>query len=243
MVAAGVEAGSIFLWDANRTRIAKRLTGHDDAISCLLFADNMPILVSGSRDGTVRVWHRDEGRQIYAFNAHGGGVQCVQFDGPQRLLTAGWDAMVKVWDLKTGVEIHRLDLPRVRRLPAPHPGWPPPVFSLNLVGRAADGPLVASWQNGGIAIQAISSGRVLRRIERVSASAQALFSGDGRRLAVLTGGNFELWDAATGLKRDVVSGQIPTFYEGAMTPDGNYLVMRGQDNRVYMTTISEVAAT
>jgi WD40 repeat protein len=241
MVAAGVEGGSIFLWAPGKTRIAKRLAGHADAISCLLFADNMPILASGSRDGSVRVWHREEGRQIYAFNAHPGGVQCLQFDGPQRLLSAGWDATVRVWDLKTGSEVHRLDLPRIKRLPSPHPGWPPPVFSLNLTG--PDGPLVASWQKGGIAIQAVSSGRVLRRIERVSASAQALFSGDGRRLALLTGGLFELWDAATGLKRDTVTGQIPVFYEGAMTPDGTYLVMRGQDNRVYMTTIAEVAST
>jgi len=56
----------LILWDARTGRQANTLHGHMDEISCVAFTPAGAIL-SGSTDGTVRVWHAD-GRCAAAFS-------------------------------------------------------------------------------------------------------------------------------------------------------------------------------
>ena len=71
--------------------------------------------MSGSNDGTVKLWHWDSARpglaqeplQSLAVRNYGYG-DCVAFTpNSERLVTAGGDA-VKVWDAKTGEKLHTL---------------------------------------------------------------------------------------------------------------------------------------
>ncbi len=57
-----------------------------------------PTFASASDDGTVKLWDVVEGKAVKTINAHGGGVMAVRFDHQGRLVTAGKDNRVKLWD-------------------------------------------------------------------------------------------------------------------------------------------------
>lgn len=47
---------SIILWDLSSGRKLKTMTGHTSSLTSLSFSSESTVLVSGSLDGTVRVW-------------------------------------------------------------------------------------------------------------------------------------------------------------------------------------------
>jgi WD40 repeat protein len=230
-VGASTPDGVMFVWEPAVSRVAKRLNGHTDTVTTMVFAEGAPVLVSGSLDGTVRVWHRKEQRQIYCLQAHAGGVKAVAFDGPQRLLSAGWDATVAVWDLASGKELHRLSLPLIQRLPAPARGYAPPIHSLRL--QSTNGPLVVTWHNHALVALEIMTGRQVWKVDGVSAADTALFSADARRMIVLAGRDAELWDAACSLRLDTIEppplGKPPAFLEAGFSQDGMCVALRSSD--------------
>jgi WD40 repeat protein len=60
-------------------------------------------IVSGSYDGTVRVWDVDSGRELACLSGHEGEVQSVAFDPRGRRIVSGsWDGTVRVWDVDSG---------------------------------------------------------------------------------------------------------------------------------------------
>lgn len=75
------------------------LSGHGDAVSVLAFA-RPDLIVSGSGDGTVRVWDLGVGRELRCLRGHGVGVSSVaaSADG-RRVLSGGADGAIHLWDL------------------------------------------------------------------------------------------------------------------------------------------------
>ena len=61
------------------------------------------IIVSGSEDGTIRIWSADTGKSLLILKDHEDEVECVCFspDGEQ-IASASEDHTVKIWNSKTG---------------------------------------------------------------------------------------------------------------------------------------------
>lgn len=59
------------LWDRASGRDALELFGHSSDVTSVVFVSNRPVLVSGSRDGSVRVWDLGSGRESAALIALG----------------------------------------------------------------------------------------------------------------------------------------------------------------------------
>ena len=79
-----------------------QLTGHEQAVTSLAtFADGSK-LVSGSADGSVRIWNVADGQQTGRLD-HGGPVAAVAVrpDG-LRIASGGQDNMVSLWDVESG---------------------------------------------------------------------------------------------------------------------------------------------
>ncbi|KAF2834865.1 WD40 repeat-like protein [Patellaria atrata CBS 101060] len=72
-IASGSEDGSIVLWDVSSKNVLQRLEagtedaplrGHTDVVLGVDTHPTEPMLVSGSRDGTVRIWKMEEGAEM-----------------------------------------------------------------------------------------------------------------------------------------------------------------------------------
>lgn len=77
---------------------AGRLRGHTDYISSMAFSPNGRMLVSSSRDGTIRLWNTESWTQAYSFVAPKNYVvNSAAFSPDGRLLAAGFSKRTTYW--------------------------------------------------------------------------------------------------------------------------------------------------
>jgi len=98
LIASGDRSGGLIVWEAETGRLYLDLAGHKGAVTKVAWRDDSNVLASAGEDGTVRLWDMEEGKTLRSINAHGSGVTDVAFDHQGRLLTAGNDKRVKLWD-------------------------------------------------------------------------------------------------------------------------------------------------
>ena len=76
--------------------------GHDDAIVSTAVSPDGKLILTASKDGTARVWHRN-GDLRRELEGHAGGIVTASFSpSGERVLTASWDGTARVWDLDGG---------------------------------------------------------------------------------------------------------------------------------------------
>jgi WD40 repeat protein len=90
--------GDIGIVDASSGRTLTTLVGHSDNVVDLAFSPDGMLLVTGSRDGTARVWDVKEGRLLRTFD-HPAPVLGVAFapDG-RTIATMDETGLIHVWD-------------------------------------------------------------------------------------------------------------------------------------------------
>jgi hypothetical protein len=113
-----------------------RLAGHSLGISSVAFAPDSQTIVTGSLDGSAKVWDADDGRELRTLSGHSSWILSVAYsqDGG-RILTGSQDRTVRVWDAQSGLQLLSL------------PGLAPARFSSD--GRhvaAALGTAVGLWE-------------------------------------------------------------------------------------------------
>lgn len=93
--------GSLRELDLPSLNERQRFEGHANGATSAAFHPGKPVLVSGGKDGEVRIWRAD-GTLLHHFPAHKGAVYSTTFDPSGRhLVSTGRDALVKVWDAGT----------------------------------------------------------------------------------------------------------------------------------------------
>src|SRR6185369_14275678 len=112
-IASGGADKQVLIWrfDAGKPELAlvKELTGHEGPVTAL---DNISSadaqIISGSEDGSVRLWNVETGKVIREIKL-GGPVAAlaVRRDG-KRFASAGADKVARLWDLNEGKEIAQL---------------------------------------------------------------------------------------------------------------------------------------
>ncbi|KAI9225034.1 WD40-repeat-containing domain protein [Blastocladiella britannica] len=75
------------------------LKEHRDSVYCIQFDRN--ILVSGSRDQSIKVWSMATKKPLQTMTGHTGSVLCLQYDAAT-LVTGSSDTSVMVWDMPSG---------------------------------------------------------------------------------------------------------------------------------------------
>ena len=96
-------------WQLQRPH--QQITGHDAPVSAVAAAElgSRPVVISGSGDGTVRVWDLATGAPVGGpFVGHGDWVRSVaaaELDGRPVVISGSGDGTVRVWDLATGAPV------------------------------------------------------------------------------------------------------------------------------------------
>ncbi len=97
-LASADRQGGLVVWEAESGREYQVLQGHTQAITGLSWRLDSKALATVSEDGNVSLWDPEAVAPLRTWAAHGGGALDVEFDRQGRLVTAGRDANVKLWD-------------------------------------------------------------------------------------------------------------------------------------------------
>ena len=98
LLATADRNGDVFVWEAETAREYQNLKGHTAAVNALSWRLDSNLLATTGEDGTIRLWEMEGGKQVKNWNAHGGGSAMVRFAHDGRLVSAGRDRVVKLWD-------------------------------------------------------------------------------------------------------------------------------------------------
>eukprot|EP00929_Paragymnodinium_shiwhaense_P045114 TRINITY_DN23091_c0_g1_i1.p1 TRINITY_DN23091_c0_g1~~TRINITY_DN23091_c0_g1_i1.p1 ORF type:complete len:444 (-),score=40.90 TRINITY_DN23091_c0_g1_i1:168-1460(-) len=98
---AGLDDGQLQLLDLNCTgRDRSFLAGHHAAVTCLDVDWARSRCLSGSRDGTLKLWDLESELCVETLHGHTGAVDCVTVDWSGcRAISGSADACLKLWDL------------------------------------------------------------------------------------------------------------------------------------------------
>jgi WD40 repeat protein len=113
---------ALLRWRVSRESSALQhtLMGHDGFVTSVATKRDSRAALSGSSDGTIRVWDLTSGRELHTLIGHEGFVSSVAVSADGTLAISGSsDGTVKVWDLASGVEFRTLRA---------HTGWVSSVF-------------------------------------------------------------------------------------------------------------------
>jgi len=203
--------------------------GHSGPVLSAAFSPDGRHVVTGSQDGTARVWHAGTGQQTLTLKGHAGGVSSAAFsrDG-RRIVTAGHDGTARVWDAGTGQQTLTLK---------GHSGG---------VSSAAFSPdgrhVVTGSQDGTARVWHAATGQQTLTLKRKlilkrpvhdvlsGGDSSAAFSPDGRRIVTNDHkGTVLIWDAETGQESLTLKGHPGIVWRVEFSPDGLHIVTAGRD--------------
>lgn len=77
-------------------------TGHSHIIPCLVISADSKILISGSRDKTIKMWELETGELIRTLKGHTDGVHTLALSPDGQIIASGSaDKTIKLWHLET----------------------------------------------------------------------------------------------------------------------------------------------
>jgi len=232
---------SLKIWGVDSFFAPEVINAHENNIYTIAYSSDGRRLATGSEDGTARVWDVATGRRLATLRGGGRNILRVAFvpnprptgSDPKResgskqdsfggdlLATTGADGLVRIWDLRTELELQRFagHTKQIHDLAFSPDG--------RLLATASDDQTVRLWDT--------LTGRLIRTMTGYSREVSAIaFSPDGRWLA--TGG----WEAPI-LIRNVETGEIVRSLVGhtaqiwsvQFSPDGRSLASAGQDAKI-----------
>ncbi|GMU84627.1 MAG: hypothetical protein AMXMBFR47_44960 [Planctomycetota bacterium] len=218
-------------WRYLSTRISPGLTliGHGRDVSSAAFSPDGRRIVTGSEDGTAKVWDAATGQELLTLAGHAGLVLSVAYspDGT-RIVTGGgpWGqgenpGDVKVWDAATG---------RLLRELRGH------LYCVWSVAFSPDGLRIVSgagdWGHGPAEIKvwdAVTGQELLGATGAAGSGYSVAFSPDGKRIV---SGDQAVRDAATGRELLSLYGHANFCRSVTFSPDGKRLAVGNLDGTV-----------
>jgi len=207
------------LWDLNVGQSVRAFVGHTSDVNSVAFSSDNRQIVSGSRDKTIRLWNTlADCKYVITDDAHSDWVSQVRFSPSAKqplIVSAGWDKLVKVWNLNNC---------KLRYNLAGHNG---PVHASTI---SPDGSLCASGGKDGTAmLWDVNDGKHLYSLDASSPINALTFSPKNYWLCAATDVSIKIWDLENKSVQDEIfpvtknKTGLPWIVSMTWSADGNML--------------------
>lgn len=99
-VASACEDNLVRIWDPDTCKIEATFAGHTGSVTCVTFSSDGSMVISGSEDESVRVFHVKTRDQLFRLQ-HDETVKSVAWNGSS-IVSGSRDEIVRVWNLHEG---------------------------------------------------------------------------------------------------------------------------------------------
>ncbi|GAB4366453.1 MAG: NB-ARC domain-containing protein [Elainellaceae cyanobacterium] len=240
-LASAGDDGTILLWEVQKILARRRYTnvalsrnlqsraidrprllkGHTSRVWSIAFTPNQPMLVSGSKDQTVRIWDLTTNHCIRTLKGHTNWVQAVALSPDSQLVASGHeDKQIRLWNTVTGDCVLELQ------------GHTRPVWSIAF--SPTSDILASCSEDQSIRLWNIKTGECQKVLqEHTSRIWSVAFSPNGQTIASGSSDQtIRLWNAHTGECIATLKGHTSRIWSVAFSPDGQTIASGSSDQTV-----------
>lgn len=98
LLATGDRNGGLAVWEAGSGQEFIQIRGPQLAVSEVSWRPDGNMLAVSSEDTQIRLFEMENGNQVKAWGAHGGGALSVRYHHDGRIASTGRDRVTKIWD-------------------------------------------------------------------------------------------------------------------------------------------------
>jgi WD40 repeat protein len=196
-------------------------TAHSDSLMSVSFSPNSQLIVTGSKDKTVKLW-TSEGRLLQTFVGHQGWVNSVSFSPDGRIIaSASDDGTVKLWNLQgrllKTIIAHNAYVLGVSFSPDGH-----------TIASAGYDNTVKLWSREGILLKTLLKGSS-------DSVTSVVFSPNGQLIASASyDGYVKLWSRHNGTLLKTLLGHQDGVMSIRFSPDSRVLASASRDQKVIL---------